>query len=474
MHPRKVLIGGQFVSSGEAFEVFDPSNGELIGETYSGTRTDVDLALKEASDGLDKLKSLPAFVLRDGLRAISKGIEKRSEDFASSIVTESAKPLKYARGEVERAVETFRLAAEQVIDFKGEQINTELSAAAVETEGYTRYEPRGIVVGICPFNFPLNLVAHKVAPALASRNPIIVKPSEKTPLTALLLAEVFLESGLPENLLQVIPFSLENLHFLLQDERVATISFTGSDKVGWSLNEHYPRKKVLLELGGNAPVIVDEGTDLERAASRIAFGGFAYSGQVCISVQRVIADKSVFDELLDNLLDEVKSLKKGAPSSESTDIAEMITVEAAEKVERKVSEAVSAGAVLHCGGNRSGNFFEPTVLSNVNPHSEIYNEEIFGPIVLIEVSDGFAESIEIANATRFGLQAGVFTDKLSNADQAVENLEFGSVIINDVPTFRVDNMPYGGIKDSGNTKEGVKYAMREMSHQKLIVKRKIG
>ncbi len=398
-----------------------------------------------------------------------QGIKKRKSDFIDSIIKESAKPLIYARAEVERAISTFAWAAGEAERFAGEAIPIDTQPAGKDKIALAQRFPRGIIYGITPFNFPLNLVAHKVAPALASRNSIIVKPSQKTPLTALLLGEVFLESGLPKSSLQVVPMDVELMQKVFDDDRIKMISFTGSADVGWKLKSLAGKKAVTLELGGNAPVIIDETADIESSVNKVTVGAFAYSGQVCISVQRIYIQQKIFDQWTENFVKSAQSLKRGDPKLETTQISSLIDEAAAKRIEAWVNEAVSNGAKLLCGGQRDGNFYEPTVLTNTTSEMKVVSEEAFAPIAVVEKFDDFEEAIQMANQTKYGLQAGVFTKNFANAKFAFERLEYGSVIINESPSLRIDNMPYGGVKDSGFGREGLRYAMEEMTEIRLMI-----
>jgi len=326
-----------------------------------------------------------------------------------------------------------------------------------------------VIYGMTPFNFPLNLVAHKVAPALASGNAIIIKPSPRTPLTALLLGEVFLESGLPGAALQIVPLDIRHLQTVFDDERIAMVSFTGSADVGWEIKKRIGKKSLALELGGNAPVIVDRSANLETALPKLLTGAFAYSGQVCISAQRLYLHEELFDRWTRTLAEEAGKLKVGDPMDELTQLSVMIDEAAATRAESWINEAVSNGARLVCGGIRNGSFLPPTILTNTDPEMRVVAEEAFAPLLVIEKFDNVANAVASANDTRYGLQAGVFSYDQIALDSIIGDLDFGTVIVNDVPSFRIDNMPYGGVKDSGFGREGVRYAMEEMSELKLII-----
>lgn len=467
--PKKILIGGEWRSATGTIEIISPHNGARVAEVYSASAGEFRAAIGYAETSAAVLRGLSRYQLANGLRAIAAGIERRKDEFVGSIVAESAKPIRYARGEVERCIATFSWAAGEAERFAGEVVAVDTQAIGRGKSAHTLRIPRGIVYGITPFNFPLNLVAHKVAPALASGNAIIVKPSDRTPLTALLLGEVFLESGLPKGGLQVVPMSVSHIDAAYQDDRIRMISFTGSAPVGWEIKAKAAKKFVTLELGGNASVIVDQSANFESSLNRCLVGAFAFSGQVCISVQRIFVHEAQFDRWLNAFAECAKKLKKGDPSEEATEIGVMIDEHAAIRAENWVKEAVEGGALVVCGGARSGNMLDPTVLTKTNPEMMVVAEEAFAPIAVVESFSRFENAVELANLGQYGLQAGVFTNDLGNASFAARHLEYGSVIINDVPTFRVDNMPYGGVKSSGFGREGVRYAMEEMTEMRLIV-----
>lgn len=469
MEKKKCLIGGEWRKTSESFEVKNPYTDEILAEVSSVNADECLEAIASADEASKEMRKLPRFRIAKGLRKIANGIESRKKEFAETIAKEAAKPINIARGEVERGIATFAWAASETERFVGEVVPMDTQANGKGKTGWTMRIPVGVIYGITPFNFPLNLVGHKVAPALASGNSIIIKPSQKTPLTALLLGEVFLTSGLPNSALQIVPMNTDSMDTVLKDERIKMISFTGSDKVGWMLKEKCGKKKIALELGGNAPVIIDENADLTKAVNQTTMGAFVYSGQVCISVQRVLLHEKIADEFTEKFTEQAKNLKKGNPLDEATQLSSMIDEEATKKAKSWVDEALNNGAKLLCGNERNGAMLEATILTNVDPEMRVVADEIFAPVATIEKFAEFAEGIELANHTRYGLQAGVFTNDLRNYNYAAENLEYGGIIINDVPTFRVDNMPYGGIKDSGFGREGVKFAMEEMSEIRLIV-----
>lgn len=469
MTVKPLLIGGEWRTTAQAREVRSPYSSELIASFSVAFGAEVEEALSAAARAATEMRELPRHRIAEGLRAIAEGIRARAEEFARTIALEAGKPIRAARVEVERGVMTFTHASEEARRFAGEVVPLDGQATGGGRTGWTERFPRGVVFGITPFNFPLNLVAHKVAPALASRNAIVVKPSPRTPLTALLLGEVFLESGLPRAALQVVPMEIETIDDVLEDERVNMVSFTGSAEVGWLLRRRAARIPVALELGGNAPVIVDETADIESAAERTAASAFAYAGQVCISAQRVLVHESVSEEFTERFVNIANSLKAGDPLDESTVLSNMIDEAAAKRAEAWVKEAVGAGARLLCGGRREGSLLEATVLTDVHAEMRVVSEEVFAPVATLQTFGDFEEALAEANNTRYGLQAGVFTRETARALRAFRALDFGGVIVNDSPAFRVDNMPYGGVKLSGAGREGVRYAMEEMTEPRLIV-----
>ena len=466
---RKILIGGEWRAAAETFVVKNPYGGETLAEVFAADQRENEEAVAHAEDAARAMRALPRYEIAANLRAMAAGLERRKREFSETIAREAAKPLKLALGEVERGIATFNWAAGEAERFVGEIVPVDTIALGRGRTAATRPVPRGVIYGITPFNFPLNLVGHKVAPALAAGNAIIIKPSQRTPLTALLLGEVFLESGFPPAALQIVPMDTKYIDAVYADERVKMISFTGSAEVGWQIKAKAPKKMVTLELGGNAPVIVDATADLARSLERTTMGAFAYAGQVCISVQRVYVHEKLFDEWAGEFVARAENLKKGDPLDEATELSAMITEDAAAKAQSWVEEAAKNDAEILCGNRREGAMLDATVVTGTDPEMRVAAEEIFAPVAVVEKFSDFAEAVELANRTKYGLQAGVFTNDLEHARYAADHLEYGGVIVNDVPTFRVDNMPYGGIKDSGFGREGVRYAMEEMSETRLVV-----
>ncbi len=469
MKQKNILINGEWRKTGQTFTVKSPYTNKTIAEVSTANSDEIDEAIASAENAKSEMRKLARFQIAKGLRKIAAGIEKRKKDFAETICKESAKPIIYARGEVERAIATFIWAASEAERFTGEVVPIDTQAIGNGKTAWTLRVPRGVIYGITPFNFPLNLVAHKVAPALASANAMIIKPSPRTPLTSLLLGEVFLESGLPKAALQIVPMDVELIEQVLDDDRIQMISFTGSADIGWKLKERAKRKFVALELGGNAAVIVDESADMKNSLSQNLVGAFAYSGQVCISVQRIYIHEKIFAEWTEKFAASATKLKRGNPLEQATQLSVMIDEAAAKRAESWMNEATENGAKILSGGKRDGAFLDATIITDTNPEMRVVSEEVFAPIVMVEKFSEFEEAVDLANQSKYGLQAGVFTNNLANVAYASENLACGGMIINDVPTFRVDNMPYGGVKQSGFGREGVRYAMEEMSEIRLIV-----
>jgi glyceraldehyde-3-phosphate dehydrogenase (NADP+) len=379
--------------------------------------------------------------------------------------------LKTARVEVDRAVMTFSVAAEEANRFReGELVPIDIAPGNDGMFGITRRFPLGVVIGISPFNFPLNLVAHKVAPSIASGNAMILKPASQTPLSALILGEIVTEAGLPGGLLNILPLPGADVEPVIDDERIKKVSFTGSDAIGWELKKKYPKKKVTLELGGNAATIIDEDPpDLDFAASRNAWGAFYQAGQSCISVQRMYVHEKTFDKFISRFVEETRKLRLGDPMLEDTDVGPVIDSGSADRIMKWVEDALSNGAKLISGGNRDGSLIEPTVLTDVPSGCDVSKSEVFGPVVHVERYRDFDDALKAVNDSRYGLQAGVFTKDMKKAFKAYSALEVGGVVVNDYPSFRVENMPYGGVKDSGVGREGVRYAIEEMTELKLMV-----
>jgi acyl-CoA reductase-like NAD-dependent aldehyde dehydrogenase len=463
-------VAGKPVTGGSTALVRHSYDGSEAGSHFVPSTSDVEAAVRAAHDVAGEFATLPAHVRAGALDHVSRALGERSEEIAQLITAESGKPLKWARGEVGRAVSTFRWAAEEARRFSGELQRLDTDPGGTGRLALVRRVPRGPVLGITPFNFPLNLVAHKVAPAIAVGAPIVLKPAPATPLTALLLGEILAETDLPAGSWSILPVDNATSSKLVEDPRLPVVSFTGSVPVGWAIRDRVPRKHVALELGGNGAVLVcPDWTDLDFAAQRIATFAMYQAGQSCISVQRVYAHTDVFDELREKVLSHVRALRTGDPRAEGVDVGPLINLDAATRVESWVSNAVSAGGKLLTGGARSGATVEPTVLADVPEDASVMAEEVFGPVVSLVRVSSVDEGVRRINASRFGLQAGVFTRDLPTAFEVSAKLQVGGVLVGDVPSFRADQMPYGGVKDSGVGREGPASAMADFTEERVTV-----
>jgi len=465
----EILIGNELAKGTSVVPVVNPFTGEPFAEVCLADSVEIDKAINLAEQAFKKTRVLPSYQRSRICAEVANGIQGRSDEFSKIIAQESGKPLIYARAEVARSISTFEIASQEALRLDGEMLTLDITESAHGKAGLTRRFPIGPIAGISPFNFPLNLVAHKVAPALACGNPIIIKPASSTPLTALLLGEIVQNTQAIEGSLSVLPCTSENATPLVEDPRLKMVTFTGSPNVGWDIKKRAGRKKVVLELGGNAGVIVEPDAEIDLAAKKIAFGAFVYSGQVCISIQRVYVHASKYDDFLESLINETKAFRPGDPLDDNVTMGPMIDRRNAERIESWVNEAVAEGAKILIGGNRDNNYYPPTILTNVNPNLPVACSEAFGPILIVNSYTNFNDAIKAVNNTDFGLQAGVFTNNMNKALGAFNQLDVGGVVINDIPTFRVDNMPYGGVKDSGFGREGIKYSLREMTEIKLLV-----
>ena len=466
---RPFLVNGEWRTGEGTFEVHSPYDGSVVAEIAVPTTADVEEASQVAHDTFEESKNLPIWARADALDHISKRLSETIEENANLIAAEGGKPLKWATVEATRAVSTFRWASEVIRHGTDEAMRLDTEQALGSRLGLLRRFPLGPVLGITPFNFPLNLVAHKVAPSLAVGAPIVVKPASATPIGALRLAEFFAETDLPKGMYQVLPVSSKVADGMARDDRFKKISFTGSSEIGWYLKGLDPKKRVTLELGGNAGVIVHSDADLDFAAQRIAFGGYYQAGQSCISVQRVLVASEVYDDFAARLTKQVESLKVGDPMDPTVDVGPVIQAQEVERIQGWVDEAVSQGAQVLTGGTGEGPIFQPTLIADVKPEMKVCREEVFGPVVTISPYQTFDDALKSVNDSKYGLQAGVFTNDISRAMEAHRTLEVGGVIINDVSAFRADQMPYGGSKDSGFGREGLRFAMEEMTEQRIMV-----
>jgi acyl-CoA reductase-like NAD-dependent aldehyde dehydrogenase len=462
-------LSGKWLEEGTPVEIRAPYDGTPLAQIFQGTREHAERAIQSAVRAFGSTRRLPAFERQRVLRSIAQHITSRKEEFARTLAQESGKPLKQARTEVERGIFTFTVAAEETTRIPGEYLSLDWQQFTSGRWGIVRRFPLGPVAGITPFNFPLNLVAHKVAPAIASGCPIILKPAPQTPLTAFLLAEAVEQAGLPDGAFNVLPLSNEDAGLLVTDDRIKLISFTGSAAVGWEIKRRAGKKKVVLELGGNAGVIVHSDADISWAAERCVTGGFSYAGQTCISVQRILVERSAFTKFRDLFLAGVSKLNIGDPMDDTTDLGPLIRESDAIRATEWVQEAVQDGATLLAGGKRRGSVMEPTVITGTRTDMKVNCQEIFAPVVTLEAYDDFAQALRQINESPYGLQAGVFTRDAARIFQAFEELEVGGVIAGDVPSFRIDHMPYGGVKDSGLGREGLRYAIEDMTGPRLLV-----
>ena len=425
--------------------------------------------MQSSVEGAAAMRRLSGYARSTLLQKAAQALQSRQEEFARTMMAEAGKPLTDARREVGRAVQTFSIAGEEAKRIGGEVVPLDWSPGMESYWGVTRRFPIGPILGITPFNFPLNLVVHKVAPALAAGNSILIKPAPQTPLTSLLLAELLLEAGVPAGGLNVLPCDNRVAEQLVVDSRFKLLSFTGSAPVGWMLKAKCGKKKVVLELGGNAAVIVEPDADLDYVAQRCVTGGFSYAGQTCISVQRIFVHESVAAAFTENLVARVELLETGDPGNERTVVGPLIDPGAAQRIEGWIEDAVAQGARVLSGGTRVGSVVRPTVLSQVTPGMKVSCQEVFGPLVTITPYHEFDDVLKAVNESDYGLQAGVFTGNIGRIFQAFEQLEVGAVLANEIPTFRADHMPYGGVKDSGIGREGLRYAIEDMTEPKLLV-----
>ena len=465
---RKLLLDGEWIETGEWQDVDSPYSGETVARVARAGAEHTRKALDAAERAMSS--PLPAHERAAILDRVAALLKERHDEVAQTISGEAGKPMKAARVEAERAASTYTMAAVEARRLAGEVVPMDASAAGVGKVAYTMRVPIGIVGAITPFNFPLNLVAHKVAPALAAGCAVVLKPAGQTPLSALLLGELETEAGLPPGWLNVLVGpSSEIGDVIVEDERVKLITFTGSSGVGWKIRERAVRKRVNLELGNATPVVVEADAEIEEAATKLAANAFSFAGQSCISVQRIYVKREAYDDFVSRFVPKVRALKVGDPGEEDTDVGPVIDEDARDRIVSWVEEAKSAGATVLTGGEVVDGLLQPTVLADVTPEMKVSCQEVFGPLCTVSPYDSFEEAFELANATEYGLQAGIFTANLKTALAAAAALEFGGVTVNEAPTFRADQMPYGGVKESGNTKEGPRYAVREMTEERLVV-----
>ncbi|PHG07438.1 aldehyde dehydrogenase family protein [Bacillus toyonensis] len=468
---KHLYINGDWKSVNTYKPLYAPYSEETLAEIAQGTEEDVQEAVTSAKNAMKKMNTLTAYDRATILEKVAQIMDERREEFAEIIAKEAAKPIRAARGEVDRTVLTYKFAAEEAKRIYGETLPLDAAPGAEGRIAYTIRKPIGVIGAITPFNFPLNLVAHKVGPAIAAGNTVVLKPADQTPLSSYALVELFEEAGLPKGALNIISGPGATVgEAIVKNDDVASITFTGSPKVGIGIKEKAGLKRVTLELGSNAAVIIDEDVELtDEIMERVKWGAFVNNGQVCISVQRVFVHEKRMDEFLSKLKKAMETVVVGDPMNEETDVSALISKKDVERIDMWVQEAIKEGAtVLYGGKKRDERIFEPTVLTSVPEHVSVQCQEVFGPVMTVNTFKEFDEAIEKVNHSRYGLQAGVFTNNLFKAMRAIDELEVGGVMINDIPTFRVDHMPYGGVKESGTGREGIKYAIEEMTEMKLV------
>lgn len=467
---RGLYLGGKAVQTGDLLTVQNPYSGEEVCRVHRAGEKEIEEALQISARGAGAMKRLPIYRRREILSKTSRMILERKEEFARVMAEEAGKPIRAARAEVDRCVFTFQTGAEESGRITGEILPMDLVPWAEQVTGLVKRFPIGTIVAITPFNFPLNLVAHKLSPAFAAGNSVILKPSSETPVTSLMLADVLYECGLPPEALSVLPMKSSTLApLLISDPRPAMVTFTGSPAVGWPLKGLAGKKRVTLELGGNAGVIVHNDADPVDAAAKCLTGGYSYAGQSCISVQRIFAHEDLYSTFKETFLQGVRQLSTGNPLEETTDVGPLITESEAKRVDSWIQEAEDHGANILCGGARDGNLLQPAVLENVDPSLAICRKEVFGPVTLLFPYSDFSDAMKRVNDSEYGLQAGVFTRNMDRVHRAFQELEVGGVVINNASAYRVDHQPYGGVKNSGFGREGIRYAIEEMTEIKVLL-----
>jgi acyl-CoA reductase-like NAD-dependent aldehyde dehydrogenase len=465
-----IYAAGKFITTNYSLEIKNPFKNSVVATTYLADKSILEDSITQALSVKEELKSLSPQKKHDILKQISEELYYNRIQLSELLSLESAKPIKYALAEIERSAYTFLIAAEECLKNKTEYLSLNRINNTDQKEGTIEYFPIGLIAGIAPFNFPMNLAVHKLAPAIASGCPIILKPASRTPLSCLELAKIIDRTELPKGAVSILPMDRETGNLLVTDERFKLLSFTGSPDIGWKMKANCGKKKIVLELGGNAATIITQSADLKDVLPKSVMGAFAYSGQICIHAQRFIIHSSLYESFVNELKALTLNLKSGNPVDASTDISNMIDEANAIRVENWINEAIQQGAKLVCGGKRNGSYLEPTILTNCNHNMKVYAEEIFGPVVCINKYETIEDAIQQANNTKFGLQCGVFTNDKTELNKCFKQIDVGGVIHNHVPTLRYDQMPYGGIKDSGLGREGVKYAMHDMLEAKILVK----
>jgi acyl-CoA reductase-like NAD-dependent aldehyde dehydrogenase len=469
-----LYLANRPLSLNQDLAVTDKYSGEIISRVALASAADIDQAIAAAAKAEPAMAALAPYERQAILQHCVDVFRQRADEFAEALCLEAGKPIRDSKGEVTRLIDTFRVAAEESVRLNGEVQNLEISARAKGYRGMFKRVPIGACSFISPFNFPLNLAAHKIAPAIAAGCPFVLKPASLTPIGALLIGEVLAQTCLPEGAFSILPCQREGAALFTTDERLKLLSFTGSPAVGWDLKRQAGKKKVVLELGGNAACVVDKDWDLEDAATRLIFGAFYQSGQSCIGVQRILIHADIYEPLKNLLVSKTRALVMGNPRDELTFIGPMISAKEAERLQQWMQQAVAAGATLLCGGKRNGAMLEASLLENVPKQQPLCVEEAFGPVAVLSAFTDFDAALDEVNDSKFGLQAGIFTRDLYKAHQAWDRLQVGGVVIGDVPSFRVDNMPYGGVKDSGLGREGIRFAIEDMSEIRNLVIRSPG
>ncbi len=469
MESIKIFLAGEMIETASTLKVYNPWSGEIFATTFNAGEKELNKAIQSALSVKEKLTQMPVYQRSNILLQIRDRLMEMKETFAATICKESGKPMVNARVEVDRSIGIFTVAAEEVRRLPKEYISLDWVPSGEGREAIVKHFPIGIVGGISPFNFPLNLAVHKIAPAIAAGVPIILKPSSTTPLSTLLLAGIISETELPKGAVSILPMDRKTGNQLVTDERISMISFTGSQGVGWKMKEQAGKKKVILELGGNAAVIVSENSNMQEAVAKCVASAFSYAGQTCISTQRIFVHENIFSLFLENLKAGVEKLQLGDPSNDDTQMSVLIDEENAVRIEDWVNEARQGGATIITGGARTGSLYRPTILTGTNNSMKVRSEEVFGPVVIVEKYTTFQEAVDLVNDSKYGLQAGVFTNLYSEMNYAFNRLEVGGVIINDSPSYRSDHMPYGGVKESGFGREGVKYAIQDMLEPRVMV-----
>lgn len=471
MEEYKIYCNGAFITTNQKLEVTNKFTGQVFATTFLGDANVFEEAVNGALMARLACKELSSLEKSKALSFIAGELETNKLRLGTILCQESAKPIKYAIAEIERAAQTFLIASEECKRLPKEYMSLDWTPGGRNKEGIINYFPIGIVAGIAPFNFPMNLAVHKLAPAIAAGCPIILKPASSTPLSTLELAKIIAKTNLPKGAVSIVPMNRTTGNLLVTDDRINLLSFTGSPGIGWELKKQSGKKKVVLELGGNAGVIISDSADVEQAVIKSLAGAFSYSGQICIHAQRFFVHEQIFELFKTSFVEKTKRLNYGDPLNPETEVSVVIDEDNAQRIEAWIQEAVSSGAELLCGGKRDGNYIEPTVLTNSGSAMKVYSEEVFGPVICLEKYNGAIEdAVKKVNDSKFGLQCGVFTNKISELDFCYKHLEVGGVIHNEMPTLRFDQMPYGGIKESGLGREGVKYAIADMLEAKILVK----